>query len=176
MNRCGCRGHLGLKTSYPSFEDARVAGDAAVDRTFLRENQNGHVAPRIELWVYLCPRATGWHLTRLTPEEQVEKERKRKQTWEDLKEGPELPYTELSKLMWDATLLADRARGSEALSRADVIELLFHHRLGWQASAPVKPTGKRDRWVREVDTTAEGAVTKLIDKLTRMAESPSPSS
>lgn len=170
MNRCGCHGHLGLKTSYLSFEDARAAGDAAVERAFLRENQNGRVSPRIELWVYLCPRATGWHLTRLTPEEQAEKERKRKAVWEERKEGPELPYTELSKLIWDATLLADRARGSEALSRSDLVGLLFHHRLAWQASAPVKPTGKRDRWVRAQGATAEEAVTKLIKVITPLSE------
>lgn len=168
VNRCGCRGSTGIKRSYLSFVEARRAADERQELINQVEGQHG--AEPITLSVYPCPVSSLFHLTSRTPEQIAEIERRRRRDWNETKARPELPYTELSKLVWDATTLADAARGSIARSRSDLVELVFHPHQGWQASAPVKPPGRRDRWVRAEGTTAEEAVTKLITAITPAGE------
>lgn len=155
LPRCECRGSTGLKISYYDPEIVE------------------HVQERLSrelgkpLYVYDCPQGKGQHISRVSPEEMAarlvaKQEHEQRVDAFGRKFAPSSPIAALSQLMWRADHLAGLLRGEAIRSRDDLVNLVYHPSQGWQASAPIKATCTRGRWVRVRATTAEDAVAELI--------------
>lgn len=158
LPRCECRGSTGLKISYYDPEIVE------------------HVQKRLSqelgkpLYVYDCPQGKGQHISRVSPEEMAarlaaKQEHEQRVDAFGRKFVLSSPLTVLTQLMWRADHLACQLRDGMIYSRDDLVNLVYHPSQGWQASAPIKLTGSRGRWVRVRATTPEDAVTELIKVL-----------
>lgn len=161
LPRCECRGSTGLKISYYDPEIVE------------------HVQEKLSqelgkpLYVYDCPQGKGQHISRMSPEKRAEQLAKKLEHARRADAfGHELTLSEpiaaptpLAELMWRADRLATQLRGEPIGSRDDLVNLVYHPLQGWQASAPIKKTCTRNRWVRSIAQTAEDAMHALIKRL-----------
>lgn len=158
--RCECRGSTGKKIGY---HDERVIGE--VQQRLSQELGK-------PLYIYECPQGNGQHLSRMSPEERaaqlakkLEHTRRTDAFDRTLVLSTVAAITPLEQLMRRADTLAGQLRGEMALSRDDLVNLVYHPLQGWQASAPIKQTCLRQRWVRARALSAEDAVIELIKLL-----------